>query len=129
MLIGQTLAAPATGGGAIYYSPWFPRGGNAGVFQLDLMEVVDMSTVQFAIETKNTEDDDKDALTSFASVTISSFSSLPARTKLVAGASLDSTTTDSGFRELVRYRYTLDSSSSDGGFIHFRMLNPAWLSN
>ena len=126
MIIGETLAAPLQGYTGVYFSPWFPRGGNAAIFQFDMIVAYNMSSVTVDIETKNTEDDDKDA-SSLKTETISSPSS-GTRTRIEAGANLGASAT-AGFKELVRYKYALAATSGRGGFIHYRMLTPAWLSN
>ena len=45
----------------------------------------------------------------------------------VVGASLDSA--NQGMQDLVRFKFTLAAVATKHAWVHFRMLNPTWLSN
>ena len=82
-------------------------------------------TVQ--VETKNQEDGDNSAtelLVSPQSITLTAGSF----TKFNAGEDLDSGS--QGIKELVRFKYVIKTETANTiAMVHFRMLNPSWLSN
>ncbi len=43
MIIGQALLSDDSTTGDVYFSPWFPRGGNKAVMSCDLIAVSDAS--------------------------------------------------------------------------------------
>ena len=123
--IGQTVMA-GDGTGTTYYSPWFPRGGNQGNFVCDLIATNKMSSFNIQVQTKNSEDSDKDRVNvgSPATITLTKGE----QTEFKRGAVL-SDTANIGFKELVRFEYVLVAETSSVGTVHFRMQNVSWLSN
>ena len=101
-------------GSDLYYSPWFPRGADVGKFSIEVIAISGV-TLSWDVETKNSEDVDS------AAVQVGS-----TQTETTAGVSTTSKFT--GFKELVRYRYKTGVTASMD-WVHFRMLNPAWLYN
>ena len=128
MIIGQALLSQDSTSGNVYYSPWFPRGGNKAVFSCEVIASAnttsDIDTFHVQVQTKNAEDSDKDSvdLGSATSITLGTDENI---TSFQAGASLSST--DQGFKELVRFQYTVRAKASGLAWVHFRMLNPSWL--
>lgn len=108
MLVGQSLR----GSGTTVYSPWFPRGGNQGLFSAEALLADGGGGVTVTVESKNTEDIDSAATAVGASGAISSGVGTFLGTNL---------------KELVRYKYVLSGGSS--AWVHFRVLPPAWISN
>lgn len=121
MFDAQLLRTPLT---VVVFSPWFPRGGDNARFPLDLVEfdATGAASMELSVRafTKNTEDsgDGADADTS---------------TKITAIATGRTTvewasTSIVGFKELVRYQFTLANVSDEGGEVWslFRMLPPVW---
>ena len=114
MIIGQTLM----GSSSNYYSPWFPRQGDTAVFSAQIIAISSTSTLTVVVETKNTEDTDASA-TQPANGTFSGTS--------VNVISSGAGTPVAGLKELVRFRYTVNDSTSK--FCHFRVLPPSWARN
>ena len=116
MLIGQTVLAPTTPG-AVYYSPWFPRQGNAFRAVIEVLRSSsDANTaLSCVVQTKNNEDSDA-APTTLATITVT-ISQSTVTTQIVEGC-----------LELVRYKFTATGTSSVR-WIHFRSDPPMWLPN
>lgn len=102
MIIGQTVFA------GTYYSPWFPRRGDAAVFAGEVIAAT--GSMMLNVEHKNSEDADSAAAV-LGSAIISS------------GVGTVSVT---GMKELVRFKYFVGTS---GNWVHFRVLPPAWRLN
>ena len=113
MLIGQSVIAP-TAPGAVYYSPWWPRQGNAFTA---VLEVINTSGGAFSlsceVQTKNQEQSD---------ASLSTLATIPA---IAVGTKTDFVT---GCLELVRYKFTATGTSAQQ-WIHFRSNPPQWLPN
>lgn len=127
MIIGQVLHAinGADGTETYYFSPWFGRGGNLMGLVADIIATEGLKEFGVTVQTKNTEDADPGTgLTSemvVNPVTAGTHNS-------VVGATLPGAT--AGALELVRYRFRLEvAGTTADGWIHFRMLNPTWLTN
>jgi hypothetical protein len=100
----------ATSPGLQVYSPWFPRRGDNAIFTIDFINGA--ATVKVEVFSKAAaEPGDGTQVT--GSFTASSSSSPPQ----VSGSF-------SGFKELVRYRYSVTDASTK--FALFRMLAPVW---
>lgn len=116
----------------VYYSPWFPRGGNAATFVCEVIATTNIAEFLIDVQTKNSEQSDNEQDTfspangASNSITLTSNTA----TKFTVGAALNSTASN-GILELVRFRYQIiaDEGFSGRGFAHFRMLNPSWLTN
>jgi len=119
-LQGTNSANPST----VLFSPWFPRGGDYGIFTL---EVVKMSGTTSAFKLKvefvhkNTSDPG-DGGSPIASTDITIDGS--------EGATREQKDVTAGFKELVRYKYTLTTTDSPATtttmWATFRMLAPVW---
>lgn len=123
MIIGQTIfvdGEPVIS----YYSPWFARRGNAAVFVCDVIQTADVNSFDVGVETKASEESDGSAV-ALASEPITLTANT--RTSFEVGSGL----AGAGFKDLVRFRYDLawNGSGVDLGYLHFRMLNPAWLTD
>ena len=128
MIIGQALLSQNSTTGNVYYSPWFPRGGNKAVFSCELIASADttndIDAFNIEVETKNAEDSDKDAVTlgSANSITLGTDENI---TSFESGAGLSSAS--QGFKELARFKYTVTAKANGLAWVHFRMLHPSWL--
>ena len=109
MIIGQTIFKSATS----YYSPWFPRQGDAATFAAQSVAISATGTLKVVIETKNLEDVDTAAV-ALGTITLST--TTPGTVRV------------SGLKELVRFRYDMTGSASTD-WSHFRVLPPAWEAN
>jgi hypothetical protein len=103
------------------YSPWFPRGGDYGLFTLEVSSMSSSSstlslTVQM-IHKNSAEAGDGGSVGSSFSRTGSNYGATPRTTGTITA----------GFKELVRYKFTLALSSGSGqNWAIFRMLPPIW---
>lgn len=117
MLIGQTVFAP--GPGATYYSPWFPRQGDAFTGVFEVIEAMSPYSLVCEAETKNAEDADSSATGLTGSVTING----------TAWPELG-TINPSAAKELVRFKFTASGDGeSTAAWIHFRSNAPIWQPN
>jgi len=117
MLIGQTVIA-TTGTGAKYYSPWFPRQGDAFVAVFEVLRASDSANTSLScvVQTKNNEDTDA------APDSVATISTISTTT----GATTQQLCT--GCKELVRYKFTATGTSS-ARWLHFRAMPPMWQHN
>ena len=114
MLIGQTVLAPNGGATATYFTPWWPRQGDALTAVIEVLKASGAFTMVCAVETKNQEQSDASAATLGSTFNITSTTPTPA--------------TRSGCLELVRYKFTLSGDSASQG-VHFRSNAPQWQPN
>ena len=114
MLIGQSVLAPT--GGATYFSPWFPRQGDAFTVVIEYMLKSGALSLTCEVETKDQEDDDA-STTSLGSFPVS-----------VTTPSTTTTGTFAGALGLVRYKFIATGTSSLR-WIHFRSDAPIWQPN
>jgi hypothetical protein len=113
MLIGQSVIAPTTPG-AVYFSPWFPRQGDACTAVLEILKTSGGAfSLSCEVQTKNQEQSD-------ASATVLA--------TIAASAVGTATGLVSGCRELVRYKFTATGTSAQQ-WIHFRSNAPQWQPN
>jgi hypothetical protein len=132
MIIGQVLQGVEQKG--TYYSPWMSAGGNLAVMSCEVIDSQGLESFKVSVQTKNSEDSDKDAATPKDGANVSiGISTTETITKFNVGAKLSATgATDVGFKEIFRCKYDVTGSESVGagnGFVHFRVLNPGWLTN
>jgi len=112
MIIGQTVF------GGTYFSPWFPRRGDAALFAGEVI-AAGGATLTLGLQTKNSEDADQNNITTASTGTIASVTGI--------GAGVVGTVTGSSLKELVRFAYVAAGSSTQ--WVHFRVLPPAWRMN
>jgi hypothetical protein len=131
MLLGQLLnGKPNTT--VTYYSPWFPRSGNLAQFTCQVFGSEGLSggseAFKISVQTKNLEQSDKDVSTPQGGGAQTMSLTALALTTWEVGANLSSGNT--GFLQLVRFKYELISATGSGEpWVHFRLLNPVWLTN
>jgi hypothetical protein len=110
------LAGPSEGDQYKVFSPWFPRQGDNATFTIETVEQNGNPTLSVSAFTKNSEDagdgSDADGGTSLTAST--------------TAGERDSDTWAQKFKELVRYEFTITTSSGSGEWILFRMLPPVW---
>jgi hypothetical protein len=140
MFIGQTLTAENvnTDGStvvsdeSIVYSPWFPRGGNAGTIATEILVISRAATdgsssstpkLEMTVQTKNTDQADSAATDKGSAESAST------------GAMKVEPSVATGLLELVRIKFRLYDSESINPFLPrtfyvvFRALNPSWETN
>lgn len=114
VVIGTTLHFQSAG---TYYSPWFPRQGNAATFALELIAQSAANIgITVTVWTKNQEDKD-------SSATQITTSTLEKASVGVASAYFK------GFKELVRFKYVVKNGTASGDWATYQMLNPSWETN
>ena len=108
------------------YSPWFPRGGDYGLFTLEVMAFGGTSpTITVTLIQKNTSDpgNGDPVPGNITTLTLSAVDRKTIDFKRGAG----STPFFQGFEELVRYKFTLSGGAdSVTSWMTFRMLPPVW---
>jgi hypothetical protein len=109
------------------YSPWFPRGGDYGLFTLEVTAIGGSSpSLTVTLVHKNSSDTgngDPTAGSGGGNITRTT----AGRTTFDYAAGIGSSPTFAGFEELVRYKYTLSGGASNiTSWATFRMLAPAW---
>ena len=106
MVIGITLMKMS---GLPYYSPQFPRGGNAALFACEGLQFSSGGTLDIDVEHKNESDTSWGLLGSFAQITTAVVEKEDA----------------SAIKELLRFKYTIGGSQVYSA-VHFNMLAPSW---
>jgi hypothetical protein len=108
MIVGTQITHDGTGT-TPYYSPSFPRGGEAAVFSIDVTHKGGTPTMGVDVEHKNVEDTSWSTADSFTAISATGLA-----TKDV-----------SGLKEEVRFAFTF-SAGSAGDFFHVVVPAPAW---
>ena len=108
MIIGTTLIYPGTTTDK-YYSPAFPRGGEAATFTVEATFVNGTPTLVVAVEHRNEDEAAWAGAGTFANIT-------------AAGVENKDVT---GLKELIRLSYSFSSGSS-GDLVHVVVPAPAW---
>jgi hypothetical protein len=108
MIVGTQIPHDGTGTTA-YYSPSFPRGGEAAVFSIDVTHICGTPTMGVAVEHKNVEDTSWATADNFTAITATGLA-----TKDI-----------SGLKEEIRFAFTF-SAGSAGDFFHVIVPAPAW---
>ena len=133
MIIGTPLVGKFEQGEpdtiAVYYSPWFPRGGNRARFTCNIIDYDAMDYMKITVQTKTSDESDSGASTVSGweeDIDLDGGSPPAANSDVswLAGAALNSTSS-AGFEDLVRLKYELRSNAKDG-WVHFRMLATQW---
>lgn len=108
------------------YSPWFPRGGDYGLFTLEVTAIGGGGTPTLTVEVynKNSTDTGDGSLAagnmSFSRTTVG-------RTTVDYANGQGSTPAMAGFEELVRYKFTISGgAANETTWATYRMLAPAW---
>ena len=130
MILGQLLnGTPSTT--TVFFSPWFPRGGNLAKFTCEVFASEGLGGgsefFRISVQTKNTEDSDKASITPQGGGAQNMTLTALALTTWEVGAGPSSANT--GFLELVRFKYELVNTTGGEPWVHLRILNPVWLSN
>lgn len=120
MFDGQSIQCTDTNATTVL-SPWFPRGGDYGLFTLEVAKMSSTSanlslSVQM-LHKDSSDTGDGTAVGSPWTITGSAADSAPRSTSNITA----------GFKELVRYKITLQLSTGSGvNWTIFRMLPPVW---
>lgn len=124
MYDAQTIQMQGTTATDIY-SPWFPRGGDYGLFTLEVAAIggAGTPTLAVALYHKNASDTGNGDL----ATTLSFSRTATGRTTVDFSNGAGSSPTFGGFEELVRYKFTLSGGSANiTSWATFRMLAPVW---
>jgi hypothetical protein len=108
------------------YSPWFPRGGDYGLFTLEVTAVGGGGTPTLTVEMyhKNSSETGDGAL---AAGNMSFARTTTGRTTVDFANAAGSSPAFGGFEELVRYKFRISGgASSVTTWATFRMLAPIW---
>ena len=108
------------------YSPWMPRGGDYGLFTLEIAALGAAGTsVTLEVEMVHKDSDTPGDGTDIDSLSISRTATGRETVDFGAG---EGSPGFGGFEELVRYKFTLTPSASTSGtsWATFRMLSPVW---
>lgn len=110
------------------FSPWFPRGGDYGLFTLEVIKFSDgsaSSSLKVEMTHKNSSDPGNgDDIGSSANTINGDATTLRVTKNMDTNVSLFT-----GFKELVRYKFTFTRTSSTTDVSYwamFRMLPPVW---
>jgi len=106
MIVGTTIFRLD---GNAFFSPAFPRGGEAAVFTVETTHVSSSPTFDVTIQHKNQDDTSWADLASFTSIT-------------AVGTSTKDVT---GIKELVRLKFTFTTTGADDA-VHIIVPAPAW---
>jgi hypothetical protein len=108
MLIGTMILKM---GGAAFYSPAFPRGGQAATFGIDVLGEIGGTSLAIDLETRNEDD--------------TTWTSLAAGLFTVTGTGTQQANQATGIRELLRFKYSFTGGSDGDGFM-ISMGAPSW---
>lgn len=108
-MLTQIVALDA--GTQTYFTPWFPKGADNGVFTLEKVQEIPSAALGVKVFTKNREDEGSSPGTE-----VGTFGSLSGAFHEVACT---------GLKELVRFKLTVTASQAGQGVI-FRFLPPTW---
>ncbi len=127
MFDAQTLQLQGTGSAGpstVLYSPWFSRGGDYGIFTLEVIKMSDSSSA-FTLKVELVHKNSSDTGDGGSPISGSDFS-------IAGNASTWRVSKDvtAGFKELVRYKFTLSTTGSPAStttlWATFRMLAAVW---
>ena len=125
MYDAQTMLVQGNGNTS-FYGPWFPRGGNYGIFSLEVVALgVDGTpNLKVSLLSKNSSDPGNGQDLSLVMIEKASAGIISQDYSFDVGG-----TGFQGFEELIRYRYELvitGGSGSATNWVTFRMLSPSW---
>lgn len=104
-------------------SPWFPRGGDYGLFTLEVSAVGGTGTPALTVTMVHKDSDTPGDGTEFTGLSISRTTAGRTTVDFASGAGSPAF---GGFEELVRYKFTLSGGTSGTSWVTFRMLAPVW---
>jgi hypothetical protein len=130
MYDSQTIQMTGTASTEVY-SPWFPRGGDYGLFTLEVTAMgknAGTLTLAVAMYHKNTSEAGDPALPAAGGVALTDFDlTAVGRVTVDFKNGYGSSPAFGGFKELVRYKFTLSGvSTTNTSWATFRMLSPVW---
>lgn len=131
MIIGETLMSSDNSTVKTYFGPWMAAEGNLAVVACEVVNTTNLQSFTVTVQTKNSEQSDKDAANPAGGASNVITLSTETLTKFNVGAKLSDTVND-GFKELYRYKYSVTGALAIGagnGYVHFRMLNPSWVTH
>ena len=128
MIDAQTLVttAPSGGSSVTMFSPWFQRGGDFATFTAEVAAIAGTSTG--ATLTVRAFHKNADETGDGTDVDTSTKIELTTATRLAATWPVQSSSTVKGFKQLVRYQFSL-SATGGTAYATFRMLSPIWFDN
>lgn len=129
MFDSQTIQMVGTTS-TVLYSPWFPRGGDYGLFTLEVAAIQPgggsgLKLTAVLLHKNASDPGDGSAAVGGTAGNIERTSA--GRTTIDYTKDIGSSPAFGGFKELVRYQFTLSGSSTTGtSWATFRMLAPVW---
>lgn len=122
MFDSQTIQMQGTTPTALL-SPWFPRGGDYGLFTLEVTAIGGSGTPALTVTMVVKDSDTAGEGTEYTGLSISRTAVGRGTVDFAGGAGSPAF---AGFLPLVRYKFTLAGGSSDTSWVTFRMLSPVW---
>jgi hypothetical protein len=125
MYDAQTMLVQGNGNTS-FYGPWFPRGGNYGIFSLEVVALGVDGTPNLRVTLMEKNASDAGNGQDVSGVTFERASVGIASTDYSFDVEASGF---QGFEELIRYRYELvitGGSGSATNWVTFRMLSPSW---
>ena len=104
-----------TSAGNYVLGPWMERGGDNGMFAIDVIAIslAGGFPIRISLDTKASEDAGNGTATGGLSLEVTATGRTPG-------------TQTGGMKELVRYRYSFNIKAGSEDWILFRMLQPSW---
>lgn len=122
MFDSQTITMQGTTS-TVLYSPWFPRGGDYGIFTLEVTSIGGSGAPKVAVEMVQKNSETAGNGTEITGVTFERTATGRTSVDFANGTGSPGT----GFLQLVRYKFTLSNASGSGtSWATFRMLAPVW---
>jgi hypothetical protein len=122
MLASQTI--PTQGDQeTILLSPWFPRGGDYGLFTLEVTAIGGTGTPTLTVTMVVKDSDEAGEGTEYTGLSIARTSVGRTTVDFANGAGSPAF---GGFKQMVRYRFKLSGGSTGTTWVTFRMLAAVW---
>lgn len=126
MFDSQTIQMQGTTATTLY-SPWFPRGGDFGLFTIEATSMGGTSLTLTAVLVHKNASDPGDGAPVDGNITDLKRSAVGRETIDFYNGRVNSGTPFGGFKELVRYKFTLSGgATSTTSWATFRMLPTTW---
>ena len=120
----MTMITGAAGTTGVMFSPWFPRQADFAAFTLEVT-AINGTTGTLAMKAFHKDRGDTG---DGSDVDVSTECSLTAKGRDTETWPVQTSSTIKGFKELVRFQFTLSASAGIGS-VTFRVLDPIWFDN
>lgn len=126
MFDAQTIQKFGSGADTVVYSPWFPRGGDYGVFTMEVVAIGGSNSPTLAVGLVQKNSDETGDGDPVPTGTVNFERTSAGRTSVDFTAGMGAGAF-AGFEQLVRYEFTLSGgASNETSYVTFRMLAPVW---